>query len=349
MSPPAVRTALITTTIYVPEVLARYRELGPDVSFIVAGDRKTPHKESRQFVDSLGNALYLSDEDQEKLGYKSSEVIGWNKIMRRNIALLEAIKGGFDVIVTVDDDNIPVTEDYFDTFARLLGSSFSGVSIGSNAGWLNAGDFLQPAVYHRGFPYEFRHRELDYEVDAVSDARIGVAAGLWLGDPDIDAMERLINRPTVTGVDALAQAGFVVRPGTWAPFNSQNTAYVRSLAPLMMVLVGVGRFDDIFASYIAQRIGWAAGYVLHFGPPIVYQDRNEQSLWRNLRDELYGMEKGLEILDAIDSADVTGVDVLEDLRSVYRNLRRVEHLPPVVHELGTRWCADVERCMATVA
>lgn len=340
------RIALISTTIHVPEVLTRYRELGPDVSFIVAGDRKTPHREAREIVEGRGNGLYLSDTDQEKLGYRSSDVIGWNQVSRRNIALLEAISQGFDVVVTVDDDNIPATDDYFDIYAQLLGEPFSGLSIGSNAGWLNAGEFLEPAVYHRGFPYEFRHRDLRYEVQPVSELRVGIAAGLWLGDPDIDAMERLTNRPNVTSMNALAQGGFAVRPGTWAPFNSQNTACVGELAPLMMVLVGVGRFDDIFASYIAQRIAWAAGYALHFGPPIVYQERNEQSLWRNLRDELYGMERGLEVVDAIGAAEVAGDNILEDLRAVYRSLETVEHLPNVVQELGASWCADVERCMA---
>src|ERR1041385_6699305 len=98
-SPVALKTVLLTTTINVPRVLERYRELDPNATFIVAGDRKTPHAETRKFVSKLGNALYLSDEDQTKLGYESSEIIGWNKIMRRNIALLEAIRQQPDIII----------------------------------------------------------------------------------------------------------------------------------------------------------------------------------------------------------------------------------------------------------
>lgn len=79
------QVVLITTTINVPRVLETYRALGPDVTFIVAGDKKTPHQETRQFVNGLGRALYLSDEDQSKLGYESSEIIGCNKIMQRNL------------------------------------------------------------------------------------------------------------------------------------------------------------------------------------------------------------------------------------------------------------------------
>src|SRR5215467_2560769 len=86
------RIALITTTIYVPTVLEHYRRLDSGVAMFVAGDRQTPHVAARSFIESLGNATYYSDADQEKLGYKSSAVIGWNKIMRRNIALLEALR-----------------------------------------------------------------------------------------------------------------------------------------------------------------------------------------------------------------------------------------------------------------
>ena len=89
------KICLITTTIYVPEVLKLYRRLGPDVQIIIAGDRKTPHESTCALVQSLGNAIYMSDADQTRLGTSVSELIGWNKIMRRNLALLQAIKSLF--------------------------------------------------------------------------------------------------------------------------------------------------------------------------------------------------------------------------------------------------------------
>ena len=105
------KLALITTTIYVPHALLRYRELNKEVMFFIAGDRKTPHQEVRRLVSTLGNAVYYSDTEQEKLGYRSSQVIGWNQVQRRNIALLEALKYGADIIITVDDDNVPLDID----------------------------------------------------------------------------------------------------------------------------------------------------------------------------------------------------------------------------------------------
>lgn len=51
------KIALISTTINVPRVLALYRAFGPEVEIIVAGDRKTPHDETRALLGPL-NARY---------------------------------------------------------------------------------------------------------------------------------------------------------------------------------------------------------------------------------------------------------------------------------------------------
>src|SRR6476620_6144831 len=100
-------TALITTTINNPLVLRQYRASDPDVLFIIAGDRKSPHDDIRSLCKELGNAVYLDPREQQALGYACSEVIGWNSIQRRSIALLEALRAGAQVVLSVDDDNAP--------------------------------------------------------------------------------------------------------------------------------------------------------------------------------------------------------------------------------------------------
>ena len=339
------KTVLITTTIYVPKVLELYRSIGPDVMFIVTGDRKTPHAEAQAFIESLGNAVYYSDADQERLGYRCSEIIGWNKIMRRNIALLEAIKYGADIIVSIDDDNIPLDTNYFVDFESILSSPKDGLLASSERHWFNVGEFLEPPVYHRGFPYDQRHVDLGVRMTPMRAAKVGVAAGLWLGDPDIDAMERITNRPAVHGVSEVLRAGLVVDNACFAPFNSQNTAYVADLAPAMMVLVGVGRYDDIWASYITGRIMMETDYHVCFGRPFVWQERNPQNPWRNLRDEVFGMELTPKFCEHLLAAKLGEGSVLGNLRRLYDQLRGVDYLPPVVHELGKAWCEDVGRVL----
>jgi hypothetical protein len=336
------RVALITTTIYVPSVLELYRTYDKEVMFFVVGDRKTPHSEAKSFIEGLGNAVYYSDKDQEKLGYRCSEIIGWNKIMRRNIALLEAIRHKADIIITIDDDNIPLYSNYFSQFRSILTSPFYGLMARSETGWFNIGGYISQHIYHRGFPYEHRHSDLGVKMVPVCNKRIGVAAGLWMGDPDIDAMERITNRPIVNKLSEILDAGVTIQHGCFSPFNSQNTAYIREAAPLMMVLVGVGRFDDIWGSYIAQRVMMETDLHVHFGKPIVYQERNTQSQWKNLADEMFGMQHTKRFCDDLSKAELSGSGITERLRSVYRRLRNAEYLPPIVCELGEAWCDDVE-------
>lgn len=336
------RIALVTTTIYVPRVLAHYRRLDADVAIYVAGDRKTPHDEVRAFLDDLGNAVYLSDEEQEAAGYACSELIGWNTIPRRNVALLEALRSGADVVVTVDDDNIPVDAAYFDDLRALFSGPRACLTATSELGWFNVGAFLEPPGFHRGFPHELRSPAPDVALVGTPDVPVGVAAGVVLGDPDIDAVDRIALRPSVRNASEVLRGGLAVDAGVFAPFNSQNTAAVRALAPLLMVLPGIGRHQDIWASFVAQRLMMETPYRLHYGKPFVWQERTPQDLWRNLREELLGLEVGGRIVDDLRSVELEGTTVVGDLRRVFEAMRMWNYVPEQTWRFGLAWCSDLE-------
>jgi hypothetical protein len=167
-----------------------------------------------------------------------------------------------------------------------------------------------------------------------------------MGDPDIDAMQRLTNAPMVLSCSELVRAGITVSPNCMTVFNSQNTAFRRQLAALMMVWISVGRYDDIWAAYITQRIMREEGMVVHFGRPFVWQERNLQNLWTNLRDEIMGMETTPRFVRDLDDMELGGSSVLDRLRSLYRQLGRMDYIPKPCLELGEAWCADFERIAA---
>jgi hypothetical protein len=336
------RTALVTTTIYVPHVLAHFRRLGPDVAIYVAGDRRTPHDDVRAFLEGLGNAVYLSDAEQEAAGYQCSEPIGWNTIPRRNVALLEALRDGADVVLTVDDDNIPVDEAYFDDLRELFAGPRPRLTATSEDGWFNVGEFLDPPGFHRGFPHELRSAPPSVRLVGDPDVLVGVAAGVVLGDPDIDAVDRIALRPTVRQASDVLRGGLAVDAGVFAPFNSQNTAALRALAPLLMVLPGVGRHQDIWASFIAQRLMAGTPYRLHYGKPFVWQERTSQSLWGNLREELLGLEVGGRIVDDLRRVELEGASLTADLRRVFEAMRTWEYVPEQTWRFGLAWCSDLE-------
>jgi hypothetical protein len=168
---------------------------------------------------------------------------------------------------------------------------------------------------------------------------------MWCGDPDISAMERITNKPTVLEFSQLLQEGIILKNNQFGPFNSQNTAYIRELAPLMMVLVGVGRYDDIWASYIAERVMMSTEYHCHFGKPFVWQERNAQNLWKNLKDEMFGMEYTERFCSDLIASDIGSGSVIDKLERLYSELSKLDYLPPVVHELGSAWCRDIRNVL----
>lgn len=339
------KIALVTTTINVPNELRVYREFGADVTFFVAGDEKTPHAKCDALLDDLGNhGNYYSPQDQRKLGYKCSDLIGFGTIGRRNIALLEALKWGADIIVFWDDDNLAYDSSYFDHFVSVLHHSFTGICAQSFADWFDVGQLLQPISPHRGFPIE---TSTLWQAKGVVNAKVGVAAGICLGDPDISAITRIANHPDVHGVSELLRSGIVVHPRTKTVFNSQNTAFIRELAPAMLMVPQFKRYDDIFASLICQRVMRARGMHVHFGHPFVYQQRNQHNLAADLQNEMLGVEHVTEFADWLDCVEIDpDFKMIPTVRRLYDLMSKIlPWMPAGVSELGHAWCDDIESVM----
>ena len=386
------KTALVTTTINVPHVLKLYRQHGPDVAFFVAADEKTP-REAYEFCADIENCEIYSPDRQRELNYSCSELIGWSTIGRRNIMVLEALKWGADVIVTIDDDNIPILtargiEDYFTLFTHHWISSqhwenvpdsntalkliiesgyreFNGLRASSVQGWYDPGDLLVPKTKHRGFPIQVKPEAI-YE--PVTDVRIGVAQGLCLGDPDIDAVTRIATAPNIHSVSELGRAGVVTDPKgpeiptvmslatrasgaalnrapTWSVFNTQNTAYLRELAPAMFCAPGLGRFDDIFASLICQRVMREKNLHVHYGQPFVWQQRNQHDLIKDLRVEIDGMANIMKLAEILNTAPVEGPTATAMVANIYNWLTLEDWWPAIATKAGLAWIDDIEKVL----
>lgn len=346
------KTALITTTINVPRVLALYRKLGPDAQFFVAADERTP-LEAYQFCADIPNCEIYSPDRQRELGYECSALIGWNCVQRRNIALLEAVKWGADVIWTIDDDNIPIGSNYFVSAIRDINNfipgyggfhePFNGLKASSPSGWFDPGCLLVPQTKHRGFPISIKSEPV---FEQVTDAKIGVAAGLCLGDPDIDACTRIVTAPIIHSVSELGRAGIVVDPhDANTVFNSQNTAFIRQLAPAMFMMPGVGRYDDIYASLICQRIMRESNLHVHFGQPFVWQQRNQHNLISDLRVEIDGMERVEHLANFLDACIMPSNNQIENLRWIYKALGEPGMLPKPASEAALAFLSDIEKVL----
>lgn len=320
------KIVLVTTTINVPHVLKWYRAIASisalePVEFIVVGDRKTP-RETEIFCAKIPNCRYISCAEQEV--WKCSDPTGWVSIQRRNIGFLEALKAGADTIVSVDDDNMGIDLNYFDMHEIALGYPFDGMQITGKNGWVDPGAYLRPQAKHRGFPTQKQHAPA---YAPIVDAKVGVSAGMCIGDPDIDAVTRIANAPDVQQVSLLAEAGFVVNCKSWTVFNSQNTAVLREYIPAWGMIPFVGRYDDIFASLIVQRVMRDRQHHVRFGKPYAFQERNEHDLIRDLRGELEGMENVVKLADVLDHTLLANKSVLADCRQIWRTLSTCSWMP----------------------
>jgi len=291
-----VKTAVIMPSIRVPQNLLSWAQLlGEGDIIVIAGNERSPHDDIE--VALLKTAAqhpevafdYLRPSDRRCQTSWVNEFIEPNHTHRRNLALLEALHHKAEMIITVDDDNFPATYEWVSLAKHLIAVPNIRPVVSSPSGWFDPGQLCEPPTVHRGYPISQRQQPSMFNTalsKATEDRRIGVVAGLWLGDPDIDAMERIVNDPTIHAISS----SVTLAPGTWGPFDSQSTAVCRELAPLMFMWTDVGRYDDIWCSYLMRAIMDATGWHVTYGEPLVRQERNPHNLLRDLKDEMFGYE-----------------------------------------------------------
>jgi len=297
--------SIVTTTINQPVLLRDYclnaRKFGHrDVRFVVAGDRQTP-KEVPAYCQELARDFdyqveYLGVEEQQNWLSRFSELrdhLPFDSLARRNVAILKSYLDGADVIITIDDDNFVLEEQDFVGWHRGAGQTRPTVCVQSDTGWFNVCEMLEEEkgrqFYHRGFPWHKRWQE-SRVVREKRTGRVVVNAGLWLGAPDVDAVTWLDSPLKATGFKKGYEEGVTLMPGTWSPFNSQNTALAREVVPAYFLSPYLGRYDDVWASYIVRRIADHLGDYVRFGFPLVRQVRNSHNYLVDFDRERLGLE-----------------------------------------------------------
>jgi hypothetical protein len=328
------KTALVTTTINVPHVLRLYRRADPDVRFFIATDDKTP--DLTEFSATIYPSTITRGEE-----WKCSDLIGRNCIQRRNIATLEALRWGADLIVFVDDDTFPLNTEFFQYFHEAF-ADHNGLLASPEIEWFDVGKFLDPQVPHRGFPHEWTSRQP--RLSHVVDAKIGAAAGIVMGDPDCSAISRIARHPEVLRVSPLLGAGIVVNPKfTRTVWNTQCSAITRELTPAMLLCPQFRRYDDILASLVCQRVMADTGHHIRFGTPFTWQNRNAHDLTRDLNEEQWGNEHILDVQALLWRTNTDGIASVAN--RVLRLYAALDTMMPGVAALAEAWVEDCRSAM----
>jgi hypothetical protein len=289
------KAAIVTTTIYDNDIIEgyfknfqKYGRLDTAEVFVIP-DRKTPARvyERCQELQSQGLRVTCPTlEEQETFLYRVGlhpDDIPYNSDNRRNIGFLMALESQVDFIISIDDDNFCLEDDFFGAHAIVCQKEVEAEVIDTSSGWYNICELLNfdhsGPVYPRGFPYFARHRQENVDIITARTA-VHVNAGLWLQSPDIDGISWLVNP-----VSSQSHTGrsIVLGPNTWTPVNTQNTAlqaeavaayyYIRMGYPLMGGLP-IDRYGDIFAGYFLQACMHHLGGALRVGTPVVEHRRH---------------------------------------------------------------------------
>lgn len=316
------KRAIVTTTINKPtKALKKFVDIAfrDNWALIIVGDLKTPHQDYIDLAKDNGRIIYLSPEHQSRKYPELSEAIGWNCIQRRNIGFIEAYNWGAEYIATVDDDNIPmenwgrhiwVNQQKTVNIYKTEQEVFDPLSI-----------FDADGFWHRGFPIQLlgdRPVYLETDVYLGRRKKVLVQADLWNGEPDVDAIYRIAQRgysidakfPNISNDYPYAGS----KPG---PFNSQNTILSRDCFPHYFLYPHVGRMDDIWSSYVLQH---QFPDSVIYGPPTVFQQRNEHDLSKDLEAELLGYKYSLNVAlsGTLDGLKIPNIARIKKAEKLYK-------------------------------
>jgi hypothetical protein len=321
--------ALVLTTIADPVLLEGYvdnfRAYGhlSDVRVFVIPDVKTPATAYARCAALRSRGLRIEcptlDEQDAFLSRVNFPVdeIPRGSDNRRNVGYLMALASGAEILVSIDDDNFCPTEgDYLGAHAVVTQPAATAEVLESASGWFNICELLtlEPprCVYPRGFPYFARHKPAACTSSAQT-AVVRINAGLWLGDPDLDA-------PTWMAAPVKAKSFsnrcVVLGPQTWSPINSQNTALHRdAVVAYYFVRMGpalagfpIDRFGDIFSGYFVLACALHLGFAARFGTPAAQHRRNSHNYIRDAAQEIAGIALLEELLPWLQEVRLHGAN-----------------------------------------
>ncbi|MCA9079631.1 MAG: hypothetical protein KDA58_03690 [Planctomycetaceae bacterium] len=339
------QTSIVVTTIFEPAFLDGYlREIDlagqrDQVTLRVIIDRKTPATVAAACAAARQQGFLVECptlEEQEahlKRWELPSDFIPWNTDNRRNIGYLLSLEAGCDVLISIDDDNFTLPDSNFLTGHQVVGQTATDPIVSTSDGWYNICNLLDGwgdgEIYARGFPYYAQRVDRTIQMgSATQPLKVAMNAGLWLDEPDVDAVYRLCRRAKgkeFTGPDVVLDAN------TWSPVNTQNTALMRDAALTYYYVkmgfplkgLSIDRFGDILSGYLTQKCVKHLGYGVRLGTPVVDHRRTPHNFFKDLYHELAGIVLIEEFLPWLIEAKLDGSTPLEAYASLATQMHDV--------------------------
>lgn len=304
---------IVITTINKPtEAIIKYAQM-ENWEVVVVGDTKTP----KDWGNNNLRVHFLSIEDQKKLSYRIVKYLPEKCYMRKNIGYLYAIEHGAETIVDTDDDNIPTLS--WENQWNLDNKSKYEISTDR---WVNTYSiFGAKKSWPRGIPLTTisNQQPSKLKTESTSKYQVGIIQGLADGDPDVDAIYRLIDNTPITFKKR--QHHLLLAKNSWTPINSQNTYFTHEFFPLLYLPSTVTfRSTDIIRGYVAQPILWEKGKHLAIANAGVVQIRNQHNYLDDFESEV-PIYLNAEKIASITSSSVNNqISIIQNLKHIYQEL-----------------------------
>lgn len=338
------KTDIVVTTIFEPAWLTGYldnlrvHERVEEVTLRIVCDRKTPASVYAAAEEARVAGFTVDcptlDEQQaylRKIGVPD-DFVPWNTDNRRNIGFLRAWESGADVLISIDDDNYCLENSDFVGEHHVVGTRAGAVAstrLAAGAPWFNIcsllGTTVAAPVYARGHPYAARGHQYQAQPATMpvneGGRIVSINAGLWLDDPDVDALTRLAVAPRARSAQSSA---VVLAPETWSPINTQNTALIRDAIPAYYYVrmgfplqgLKIDRFGDILSGYFVQKCAKHLNHTVRLGSPVAEHRRTPHNLFKDLYHELAGIVLIEDLLPWLQDIKLQGCNYAEAYMSL---------------------------------
>jgi hypothetical protein len=339
-----VKATIVLTTVNVPNLLKGYARnfqkfKNNDIGFSVIGDIPTPHKKAKKVIQELKD-LGFEAEYYDILSQKKwlrrlpqiAKIVPYRSDNRRNVGFLMAAEKGSEIIIAIDDDNYASAED-FGRYHSIVGTKATLATVSSSSGWFNPCAMLETnhggLVYPRGYPFSKRYKE-KYTYTQTA-GQVAMNMGLWTADPDADAVTHLANPTKILRM----KDGFesiMLSPGTFAPINTQNTAFHRNVLPCYYYILmnaslrglKIDRYGDIWSGFLVKKAIDKMNERVTVGKPMVDHRRNSHNYLKDLRYELWGMTLTEEIVKWLEQLQLESNNYFDLYLEMARELNKLK-------------------------
>jgi len=329
------RHAIVITSIFGDQpILKIIEEMAESYNWdlVVAGDISSTGFNTPRYMK------YLSISEQLDSEYRYSRLAPVRNYCRKNFAYLEAIKRGADIIVETDDDNIPDTT-FFQP--RVLSKQRKVVDA---PGWVNVFKYFTESelIWPRGFNLEkAKDKVIPFDDLRFEIINCPIQSGMVNGDPDVDAIYRLLFPPMFTFEHTQREVALSNR--SVCTFNTQNTTFFREAFPLLyQPATPMFREADIVRSLVIQRLLRETDRLILFHGPNVTQQRNEHSLLDDLRQEVRLYAHVSQIQEDLSELKFAGsITQLEKMHMCYEVFIKYGMVDRFEHRLIDAWQEDL--------